>query len=80
MKWFDWVAILLILLTIFISIFVGFPLWNWPPVYETSLEFAVGLRLTGGLAMVGAYYWLRSIILPSILEFRAGLSDSSGRE
>ena len=80
MKWFDWAAVLLILLTIFISIFVGFPFWNWPPVYETSLEFAIGLRLTGGFVMLVAYYWLRSIIVPSVSEFRAGLSDRSRRE
>ena len=79
MNWFDWVAILLVLVTLFISIFVGLPFWNWPPVYETSLEFAIGLRLTGGLAMLGAYYWLRSIIVPSVTEFRTGLSDRSRR-
>jgi hypothetical protein len=80
MKWFDWVALLLVFLVISASLFVGLPFWNWPPAYETSPEFAIGLRLAGGFAMLGAYYWLRSIVAPSISEFRAGLSDSSGRE
>lgn len=80
MRWFDWVALLLIFLAIFVSVFVGLPFWGWPPAHETSLEFAVGLRLSGGFSMLFAYYWIRSVVLSSVSEFRTGLSDSSRRE
>ena len=48
MKWFDWVAILLILGTIFISIFVGFPLWNWPRFTKRPLNLLSACDYPGG--------------------------------
>lgn len=80
MKWFDWVALVLITLTMLVSFAVGLPFWRWQPSNETSLEFAIGLRLSGGFALLVAYYFVRSVVFASVSEYRAGLSRGSRRE
>ena len=69
MKRFDWGFLLLGVLLMFKTILVGSPFWRWPPISETSLLLAVGLRLPVALATLGAYLFVRLVALSAGLEY-----------